>query len=685
VEGGGNDGTPSKSPAFHLPPSTLHPVMLAALVAALALAAFALARSRSGIVGLAVAVLFMAGVGMRPKWRLVGIAALAVVAAGTALWFTGDAPRLARFEEWLRFGSVGPRYFGTVAGLGIFSDHPVLGAGAGTFLLEAPAHLPPEHYLGSYAESFLNLAHNEYAQTLAEGGLLGLGLMLALLGSAIWGGLRGAGTWWKVGGGRWKADAGAGVPSPPPSTFHPPPLSSALSLGLAVATAGVAASSLADPSLRLWDFTAFFYAAAALAAAGADGRLSAFGFRPSEQRPFPEPAVPRAECRMPNADSASSGLRPPAYQYAILGLGAAIAVATAVFWAIPDARREMDHCRAESAEARGNWAEAAGFYEKAAAGRGDFLSRTWARTSLVSVLDFAGRHTKNPAQGQPLIRRSLEEAQGLSAMIPQCPLILRKLAAARFSNGDRAGALVALVQAGRRDPYDRDFWMRFGRVLASEPEAGRAALVARAGAELGLAAGDLAVLKSLAAAAGRDWTGALKLADGLEPTAVSYLPLWLWRGICLAEAGRAGDALLAFDRHLRVEPLHPNGWYWRARALQAAAAPDARDEAIKAFWRCVALDVEHDQARLELAGLLLAAGRPAEVVKLLGPRLNASRRAVEFAILTAEAHWQLGQKAEALHLLQNLLRRTDDPRVRAALEKLAEPSLKPDQPRPPSP
>ena len=648
VEGGSHESPPSSSSTLHLPPSTFNrlPAFLA-VVLILALTAFVLAWSRSGFAGLAAAGLFLLGSLLRPRWRLAGVAVLGVAAVGVAAWMTGDPARLLWLEEKLKLGSLASRYYGTIAGWGILSDHPVLGAGAGTFLSEAPAHIPPEHYLASYGEAFLNLAHNEYAQVAAEGGLVGLGLFLSLLAAVIWGGLKVEGGRWKVeggGSGDTKTSSSSSPLAPQPSTLHLPPSTlhqfpaAPLSLGLAAATAGVAVSSLADPSFRFWDFTVFFYAAAGAVAARA--------------LPETEPAT-RPKGRLP-------------LRIGILAGALALAVLAAAFWAVPDARREAALLEAHDLSARGEHARGAERYAFATLTPGNFLYRIQAANGWVTSLGRSGRS-----------REALERAEWLCRTMPDCPQTLRLLAVARFANGDRAGALGALVQAGRLDPYDREFRRRFFQLLGAAPGGGGGTLAALTAGRFGLPAGDRAALESLELAAGGNWSGALSAVRDLTPADASFLQLELWRGICLAESDRPAEALAAFDRQVRAAPLDAQGWYWRARAVVEALGRPGDEQAMASLRRCVQLDVEDDDARIALSDLLLRNDRPGEVPPLLAPRMAVSRRAAELAMRLAEAYRQLGRMDESRAALEAALLLTGDARLRSALEKLAEIEHKP--------
>ena len=619
-------------------------LILPLLVGGLGLAAFWLAGSRSGQAGLAAAALVLAGLHLRPKGRL-ALAVLAfVVLAGGALWLTGESARLARVEERVKLTSIGARYYGTIASWGILREHPLGGAGAGTFLSEAPAHIPPERYLGTYAGSFLNLAHNEYAQTAAELGLAGLGLLVLLFVSGVWGGVRGALGEKKV--------SGTFCRNGPSGALHkrfltPFPPARALGAGLAAALAGVAASSLADPSLRFWDFTGFCYAAAGLAAAG--------------------PGV----AGLPEIKPGATERRVPRRLRAAVGLGAlAVAALTAVFWAAPDGRRECRLLLANDlAAVRHDYPEAARQYQIAALTRGNFLYRVQARFDWIRALELAGEGAK-----------ALAEAERLAGIVPDCPPVLRQLAAMRAASGDRAGALWALVAAGRRDPYDDSARSNLVRVLAAEPEAGRAALIDSAAAQGELSRGDRAMLRSLAAAAGRDLPGALAALDGLAPGEVSFLPLEFWRGLCLFEVGRPGDAAVALDRHLRIEPLHAEGWYWRARALDAARGAAAWEEVSAALGRCFQLDEGHDQARLELARRLLDRKEYDAARAVLQRRLVTTARLTEFALLLAETHYQQGRLDQARRVLERAWRMSGDRKLQEALGKLEALERKPGVP-----
>ena len=84
---------------------------------------------------------------------------------------------------------------------------------------------------------------------------------------------------------------------------------------------------------------------------------------------------------------------------------------------------------------------------------------------------------------------SVSEAEQLSEMMPDCPQILRHLAAARLGAGDRAGALADVVRAGRRDPYCRRLLWFFSNILTGDREE-NAKLVGSAAEKLPLAAGD---------------------------------------------------------------------------------------------------------------------------------------------------------------------------------------------------
>lgn len=163
--------------------------VMAAFAALLAAASIFLSRSRGGMVAFVLEAAFLAALllpgrsakGARQAMALAGVALLALL-----LWLGGGA----LFE---RAGSIGD-----VAGsqvrlnvardsLRMFATHPVLGFGLGTFPVVYP------EYRSFWSETFMNQAHNDYAQWLVETGMVGAALALWYLALLFRRGLERAG------------------------------------------------------------------------------------------------------------------------------------------------------------------------------------------------------------------------------------------------------------------------------------------------------------------------------------------------------------------------------------------------------------------------------------------------------------------------------------------------------------
>ncbi len=592
----------------------------AALVALGALTFF-FAWSRSGFVGLAAAVVVLAALvalrgcsalGISRNWALVpiGVALLGLSVGGVVL--AGNREARAAMSYRLRSGSLAARYYGSMASWEIFKDNPLCGAGAGTFLSEAPRRILPERYAGSYGNTFLNVAHNEYAESGAELGVAGLLAFLAVLGGALLGAWRGA---------RRKDDS----------------LRAALSGGLCAAIAGVAVSSLADPSFRYWDFTGVFYAAAALAA-GAPWRAGS-----GEET--------QAEAR---------GRTVPLQLLTVLG-GVLAAGLSGIWWAGPDMIREISWLEAHVAARSQDHVKATGKYRVAVRAHGYFLSRVLAHYDWVHERAACGR-----------TEEALELAEELDAALPECPLILRYLSDARLKLKDRAGALCALVRAGRRDPYARTFPQDFFRVFGKDLK-GNARAVEGVVARLKLSKADAAVLASLGDASRQAWQDAESRLAGLDPDSVTFVHLEFWRGLLLSAAGRPGEAAKAFDAHVARRPRHAHAYRQLARARAAVAGRAGSAGEIEALELCLRHDIEHEEARLSLVKALVGAKRYEDALAVVLPYLPIARRKVSFYIEAARVRQLQGNYSEAARLLRVGLLQTKSPRIRKLLESMSSP------------
>ncbi len=626
-------------------------------------ATFVFAGSRSGTIGLAAALFvfgelllleFLERSEIARGWAAVPVA-VGVLAAGLALTllFANEdcaAWRRRKVRE-MKNSSIGARIYGPEACLGILREHRVCGAGAGTFLSEAPRHIPRERYMGSYGEHFLNVAHNEYAETAAELGVLGLLAFLAVLGSAFWGAAAGS-------------DRGFTA------------LESALSMGLAAAVAGVGVSSLGDPSFRYWDFTGVFYSAAALAAAAGALRRDA----------------PR--------EGEAPGLRQLVPRRVLLALGGAAACAGVLaVWSLEDGRREASFLSGHAASRSGSYREflaerarksgqveeaarllgeakaergrACGHYRVAAESHGYFLSRVLSYMAWIAERGRCARHFSGKSEREGVLRETLNLAERLAGIMPECPQVLRVLAEARWKKGDHAGAVEALVRAGRRDPYRRDFAKGFRNSFAGEPGADRR-IIEAVSERLRLRAADFSALRSLAAGARGDIAAALQALEGVEADPErDFVPLDYWRAGLLLGAKRPDAAVKALERHLEAVPIHAEGYRALARARAAAAGEDGSDGEIQALMQCVRLNVEHEEARLRLLRVLIARKRYDEALKWVLPHLRIARRKAEFALVAAEIHRLQGEPERAREVLEWGLRQTrGDARLRSALQRL---------------
>jgi O-antigen ligase len=617
-------------------------------------ATFVFAWSRSGFVGITAGLLVLGLLLLlrlldflrRSRlWALVYVGVILVAVGCVAVQQLGTREKLAHWTARLKRGSVAARWYGSITAWRIFKEHPVGGAGAGTFLSEAPRRIPRERYTGTYGAAFLNVAHNEYAETGAELGVLGLLAFLAVLGGALLGAWRGA-------------------------LRLPDGVARALSGALAAGVAGVIISSLADPSFRYWDFTGLFYAAAGLAAAA--------GNAPAGDERAANPAQV--------GGGEGSGALPSGRLLPLL-VGVVLCGTSTALWSYPDARREMSWLTAHWAARRARQLDAAALrieknrkdslkaaelraragkehalsaahYRVAARTPGYFLSRVLSHYDWIRERTLCGRKEE-----------ALELAEELGEIMPECPQVLRYLSDARFRLGDRQGALADLVRAGWRDPYRRSFVRDFQLVFWKDAAKDRKLVEAVAG-RLELGDAERATLESLADANRDDWTAAVEKVDGLTTAAVRFVPLELWRGLALLKAGRLAEAEAAVERHVKLNPLHGQGFRQLARVRAAAAKEVGSDGEIAALRRCLVLDVEHEEARLSLLRALVVRKRYEQALQVVLPYLPIARSKPRFILEAARIQQLLGRHHEAHRLLVEGLRRTGSPEIEKALKAM---------------
>ena len=142
-----------------------------------------LTGSRGGLVSVAVEIAIMGWIliwrsplpGRRMKAATMGLALVAVAALFFWLVPTYVATRLGTVSNYVPESSAGSRPALWRDSLGIFRDHPLVGAGMGSFATVYPPHQ------SNVSELVTEHAHNDYVEALTETGVLGGILILALL------------------------------------------------------------------------------------------------------------------------------------------------------------------------------------------------------------------------------------------------------------------------------------------------------------------------------------------------------------------------------------------------------------------------------------------------------------------------------------------------------------------------
>ncbi|MEE8424546.1 MAG: tetratricopeptide repeat protein [Elusimicrobiota bacterium] len=196
------------------------------------------AQSRAALAGLAGAAFAAALLILHGRKRQAAIAAAAVAVILFAWHF--------RDRQWTH---------GLIwrDSLGLWMTRPILGCGLGRFHIEFPAFASDAlRALWPQQRVIVNFAHNEYLQVLAETGIVGLGMLLAVFASA--------GFWfWKT----WRRLA------PGPEKLR--------SGGLALAAATVVAQNLFSPDLRFGVSSFILFACLGLAVGRTSGRTVELG------------------------------------------------------------------------------------------------------------------------------------------------------------------------------------------------------------------------------------------------------------------------------------------------------------------------------------------------------------------------------------------------------------------------
>jgi len=151
------------------------------IAAAVMVATIFLSGSRGGMLSIFVELVVLGTVLLRQKKSMriaIGVSAFAIVLVSLLVWLGGK-------ELTTRVTSISTETRGEISGgmrlsidrdtLHMFRQRPVLGWGLGTFPVVYP------QFRSFYTNFFVNEAHNDYLQLLAEMGLLGFGSMLWFL------------------------------------------------------------------------------------------------------------------------------------------------------------------------------------------------------------------------------------------------------------------------------------------------------------------------------------------------------------------------------------------------------------------------------------------------------------------------------------------------------------------------
>jgi O-antigen ligase len=152
--------------------------------AAIALTGIVLTVSRSGLVSLGIAAL--AAIVFAGRWRPRVIIISVGVALSAVLYFATIAPESSRERITELKGGTGREDIWTVAWR-MFEAHPARGVGAGNFSTSSIHYLlePGALTRSDFIVDTQKVAHNAYLETLAELGVVGLGLLLALIVSLL--------------------------------------------------------------------------------------------------------------------------------------------------------------------------------------------------------------------------------------------------------------------------------------------------------------------------------------------------------------------------------------------------------------------------------------------------------------------------------------------------------------------
>ena len=214
----------------------------AGLAAAIMVGTTFLSGSRGGMIAIFVELIVLAVVLLRQKRSVriaIGVGAFAVVLVSLLVWLGGKelTTRVSSISKETRTEiSGGMRLSIDRDTLRMFRRKPVIGWGLGTFPVVYP------QFRSFYTNFFVNEAHNDYLQLLAETGSLGFGIMIWFLVVLYRRARRKVGNW----------------------TTH---MSGAVTLACTLSATGILVHSLVDFNLQIPANAALFYAFCTIAAA----------------------------------------------------------------------------------------------------------------------------------------------------------------------------------------------------------------------------------------------------------------------------------------------------------------------------------------------------------------------------------------------------------------------------------
>jgi O-antigen ligase len=216
----------------------------AGIAAAVMAGTIFLSGSRGGMMAIFVELIVVAVFLLRQKKRIriaVGVGAFAVVLVSLLVWLGGKelTTRVTSISKETRTEiSGGMRLSIDRDTLQMFRQKPILGWGLGTFPVVYP------QFRSFYTNFFVNEAHNDYLQLLAETGVVGFGIMIWFV-VVLYGRVRR-----KIG--NWTTN-----------------MSAAVTLACTLGCTGILVHSLVDFNLQIPANAAFFYVFCSIAAAPA--------------------------------------------------------------------------------------------------------------------------------------------------------------------------------------------------------------------------------------------------------------------------------------------------------------------------------------------------------------------------------------------------------------------------------